>query len=528
MSRLTLKEKISYGLGDFGNGFMFDLGQAYLLIFYTDVAGLPGTVAGGVFLITKLFDACMDPMAGTWIDTRRKIGKHGRFRGVMLYSSIALAVLTVFTFLTPGSNEGANLAYAYASYMAWGVLYSFTNIPYGSLGSVITQESDRPGQARVIPAGWICRCPAGDRGGIPADRPRLFQHDRIGFPVAAGVMSLIGVMAFYACFRGTRERVEPVRTHVKLTPSIFVTTIVTNRPLLVLILMTLFSISAYNIKTAMVIYYTQYYLGDASVLPYVNFIAIGASIVGILAMPSLVKRFGKKWTAIGGFVLAGTADGLNFILPSNTVDFTALLALSFIGVAIPNGIVWAMVSDVIDFGNWRNGIRREGITYSMFNFARKIGQSIAGGLAGFGLSIVGYVANAQQITGTLLGIKALQTLYPCIAFLIAAAVLLFLYKLTDTRHAEIVGELRAADQVAEISGDNRRRDRPARRAGRSRRRGCPGRGPDAADRIPRLTPPTSMPPRRAFKACAAACVRNLHPPPVRCTSGLPSFDQLTL
>ena len=129
------------------------------------------------------------------------------------------------------------------------------------------------------------------------------------------------------------------------------------------------------------------------------------------------------------------------------------MALSFIGVAIPNGIVWAMVSDVIDYGQWRTGKRREGITYSMFNFSRKIAQSIAGGLAGFGLSIVGYVANAAQTPGTLLGIKALQTLYPCIAFLIAAAVLLFLYSLTDARQARIVGELRASDQVAEVGGD---------------------------------------------------------------------------
>ena len=102
MSRLTLKEKISYGLGDFGNGFMFDLGQAYLLIFYTDVAGLPGAVAGGVFLFTKIFDAFMDPIAGSFVDGRSRIGRFGRFRPVMMYSSIALAVLTVFTFLTPG------------------------------------------------------------------------------------------------------------------------------------------------------------------------------------------------------------------------------------------------------------------------------------------------------------------------------------------------------------------------------------------------------------------------------------------
>ena len=109
-----------------------------------------------------------------------------------------------------------------------------------------------------------------------------------------------------------------------------------------------------------------------------------------------------------------------------------------------------MVSDVIDYGQWRTGKRRDGITYSMFNFSRKIAQSIAGGLAGFGLSLVGYVANAAQDPGTLLGIKALQTLYPCIAFFVAAAILLFLYGLTDARQAEIVGELRASEQVVEV------------------------------------------------------------------------------
>src|SRR4051794_41904936 len=117
MSRLTLKEKISYGLGDFGNGFMFDLGQAYLLIFYTDVAGLPGAVAGGVFLFTKIFDAFMDPMAGTFIDGRSRIGRVGRFRPGVVYSSVALAGLTGFKFLPPGAAGGVNPGYAHAALM---------------------------------------------------------------------------------------------------------------------------------------------------------------------------------------------------------------------------------------------------------------------------------------------------------------------------------------------------------------------------------------------------------------------------
>jgi glycoside/pentoside/hexuronide:cation symporter, GPH family len=451
VSRLSLKERISYGLGDFGNGFMFDLGQAYLLKFYTDVAGLPGIVAGGVFLFTKIFDAFMDPVAGVYIDGNRRIGRFGRFRPVMLYSSVALAALTVLTFLTPGASQHANLLYAYGSYMLWGALYSFTNVPYGSLASVMTQDSrERAKLASFRQAGSVGALLVTGVAFLPI--AHAFATERIGYPVAAGAMAALGVIAFYGCFRGTHEHVVAVRTHVKLTPRDFATTIASNRPLLVVILMTLFSISAYNIKTAMVVYFTQYYLHDASVLPYVNFIAIGASVIGIVSMPALVARFGKKWTAIGGFLLAGVADGLNFALPSNTVLFTALLALSFIGVAIPNGITWAMVSDVIDYGHWRTGRRREGITYSMFNFSRKIAQSIAGGLAGFGLSLVGYVANTAQTPGTLLGIKALQTLYPCVAFLIAGAVLIFLYSLTDARQAQIVDELRTADQVAEVAG----------------------------------------------------------------------------
>lgn len=100
----------------------------------------------GVFAFTKIFDAFMDPVAGTFVDGRRNVGARGRFQPVMMYSAIALAVLTVFTFYSPDASHGVKLAYAYVSYMAWGVLYSFTNVPYGLLASVITQDSEQRAQ----------------------------------------------------------------------------------------------------------------------------------------------------------------------------------------------------------------------------------------------------------------------------------------------------------------------------------------------------------------------------------------------
>ncbi|QAA31561.1 glycoside-pentoside-hexuronide (GPH):cation symporter [Clostridium manihotivorum] len=443
MSKLTLKEKISYGLGDFGNGFMFDLGQAYLLKFYTDVCGIASTAAGGIFLFTKVFDAFMDPIAGIAIDSRKNIGKNGRFKPIMFFSSILLAILTVITFTTPvGASAHQKLIYGYATYMIWGLMYSFTNVPYGSLASVMTQDvQDRANLASFRQAGSVSALLITGVAFMPI--VTHFSDSKVGFPIAAGIMSLVGVISFFITFKNTKEVVEVKRSNEKVRPKDFANAVFTNKPLLTLILMTVFSISAYNIKTSMMVYFCQYYLGNAALLSRTNFFTIGSSIVAILFIPTLVKKLGKKRTAILGFSMSFIADGLNFILPVHIVSFTILMAISFIGIALPNGATWAFVSDVIDYGEWHTGERREGITYSAFNFSRKIAQAIAGSLSGFGLALIGYVPNVKQSAQTLLGMKGLLMLYPCIALIIAAIVLGVLYGLSDKKYKDIVADLQA-------------------------------------------------------------------------------------
>ena len=209
-AKLPLKEKIAYGFGDFGNGFMFDLGQAYLLKYYTDIVGLPGSVAGGVFIFTKVFDAFMDPIAGAFIDGRRKVGPRGRFRPVMFSSSIGLAILTVLTFTTPHAGFHANLVYAYATYMAWGLLYSFTNVPYGSLASVMTQHSGERAQlASFRQAGSVSALLITGVAFMPI--VLAVGKQRSGFAVAAAVMAAVGVLCFGIAMKGTRERVAVAR-----------------------------------------------------------------------------------------------------------------------------------------------------------------------------------------------------------------------------------------------------------------------------------------------------------------------------
>lgn len=142
-----------------------------------------------------------------------------------------------------------------------------------------------------------------------------------------------------------------------------------------------------------------------------------------------------------GFGISVAADLINFMLPSNVYVFTILASIAFIGISIPNGITWALVSDIIDYGEWKSGERKEATTYSLFNFSRKLAQSLSGFLSGIGLGIIGYVPNAVQTAQALIGIKALLLLYPAIALALAMIIIGFLYKLTDQQHAQIVQDL---------------------------------------------------------------------------------------
>jgi GPH family glycoside/pentoside/hexuronide:cation symporter len=220
-------------------------------------------------------------------------------------------------------------------------------------------------------------------------------------------------------------------------------TFASNKPLLTLVLMTVFTISAYNIKSAMLIYFAQYNLGNVQLMAYMNFIIIGSSFLGVIMLPKLVRRFGKKKTAMIGLGISIIADTANFFMPSNVVLFTVLASIAFIGISIPNGITWALVSDIIDYGEWKTGERKEGTTYALFNFSRKLAQSLSGFLSGVGLGIIGYIPNVTQASSTLLGIKSLLLLYPAVALGIAMLVIGLLYKLTDEKHEEMVKDLQA-------------------------------------------------------------------------------------
>lgn len=420
--KLPLKEKIAYGFGDLGNGMMFDLGQIYLLKFYTDVLGISATYAGLVFLISKIFDAFVDTGVGSYVDSRKNIGPRGKFRPYILFGTVPLAIMTVMTFITPNLDYTGKVIWAFATYMIFSMAYSIVNIPYGSLSASMTVNADDRTQLSVFRN-------MGSQGAlfitgiIVLPMVSQFPNQAIGFPVVVGVLAAIGVIFHIICYKGVKERftVEPPDT--KGQSRIAFKNLLKNGAFAVLAFYTLLTITAMFLKQSTQLYYFQYVLGEVNLVGIVSLFNFIALIPALYLTTVLSKKFGKKMTAIIGVVGFIICEMLNYaFFGENVVTFLIFSTLGMFFLVIPNTVTWAFIADVVEYGQWKSGVRTEGIIYSSYSFTRKVSQALAGFIPGIALTFIGYQPNVEQTADTLQGLGLLYFVVPAVISLIAVIV----------------------------------------------------------------------------------------------------------
>lgn len=453
-TRISLKEKFAYGLGDVGNNFLFDLGQIYLLKFYTDILGLPAIMAGSVFLFSKIFDAFSDISIGTWIDSRRNFGKRGKFRPFMLYGLLPLGLMTMVSFSNPDFTITGKLIFAYVTYMLFGLTYSIVNIPYGSIAASMTQD---PIERTSLAAFRQCGSNAGLLITTVVFMPIVtsFGNQENGYRVAVGIFALLGILIIYYCYAHIHERIVEERPkEAKSSLGKSFKALLKNTPLLLLCLVNLFTFSAFNVKLAVQVYYCQYSLNDLSIVPYMGFFSIGCVFLGVFCVSKAVKLLGgKKQTYMFGCAIWAFGDLINYFFATTPTMFIILSCVAFFGSAFVNSLNWALVADAVEYGEWKTGIRSEGIVYSFFTFFRKCSQAVAGFVPGLVLGLVGYVPNAVQSSQALAGIKGLMFIYPSVFAVATIIVMGTVYKLSDERFTEIVALLKArkdADRIKSV------------------------------------------------------------------------------
>ncbi|QPZ39504.1 glucuronide transporter [Paramicrobacterium chengjingii] len=446
--KLTKLSIVGYGAGDAANNLAFTTATMFLLVYYTDVAGISAAAAGTLLLVVRVFDAFSDIFAGRIVD--RVFNKRlGKFRPFIMFGSVPLLVLSCLTFSVPQIGESGMLLYAYLTYAALGLAYSLVNIPYGSLAGAMTQDAGE--RAKLASARSVGAMIVGAGLGVfvaplivpGADLQTMFTFLTLGFVVVGTALYLFTALT-------AKERVVRDVHNVSMKQSF--ATLKHNRPLLMLCL------SSFVFLTGMLALATVqlYYLRDVlNALPLYAVVSVAQIVMtfGLAAvMPKLVRTWGKRAGYIVGGLIMAAGGAIMFFTPSSLVwlGFSGLL-LAQLGIVLVNMLVWTLEADTVEYGEWKTGVRSEGIIYALFSFTRKTGQAVGGALAAFALSWGGYAAGAaEQTAHAELGIRAGAGLIPLVCSIVAIAIMIF-YPLTDSRHREIVAEIDARRERGETA-----------------------------------------------------------------------------
>ena len=429
MSKLNIREKIGYGLGDTASNIVFQVVINFLVFFYTDVYGISAAAAGTLMLSIRLFDAVTDPLMGGLAD--RTQTRWGRYRPYLLWLALPYGVLAVLTFTTPDFSPSGKLLYAYVTYALLMTVYTAINIPYSALGGVITGDSEDRSSVQA----W--RFALAMLGGVLVASTTLplveyFGGDdqQKGFPLAMAMLSLVAIACFIACFALTEERVDPVKSAIKQSIFKDIVFMFRNDQWRIIALVTLVLLTSIAMKGGATPFFVKYYLNSEHFVSLFLTVGMAAGIAGALFANWLSGLFCKvtvmKWAAMGTVLFNATI----FLVPNDAVMLALVLsaAANFAHMTLtPN--IFAAIADTVDYGlkHWNKAAMA--MSYSGHLFALKVGIAIGGALTGWLLAATGYQPDTDQAELALNGIIFTYAGGSVIAGLVVCA-LLFPYKLT--------------------------------------------------------------------------------------------------
>ncbi len=444
------KDKIGYMFGDFGNDFTFILSSSFMLKFYTDVMGIHAAVVGVLMMAARFVDAFTDVAMGQIVD-RSKPTKDGKFKPWLrrMCGPVAISSFLVF------QSGFANMPYLFkvvwmiVTYILWGsIFYTSINIPYGSMASAISADA----KDRASLSTWrsIGSTLAGLVIGVGTP---LFAYETVNgntilsgnrMTIIAGVFSVMAVICYMLCFKLATERVEVPQNNTKFNFGDLMKSLVTNRSLIGIIAAAILLLLVMLTMQGMNAYLFPNFYGNVAAQ---SVAALAGSLVMLVVCAPLATKlsakYGKKELAIGSCLFGAVVYLICWILkPENPYTYVVFYVVANIGVGFFNMVIWAMITDVIDDAEVKNGVREDGTIYSVYSFARKIGQALSSGMIGALLSVIGYSAATAFNPEVVNGIFNMTCIIPAIGFVGIALVLMFLYPLSKNRVEANVLELK--------------------------------------------------------------------------------------
>ena len=362
-------------------------------------------------LIARFWDMISDPIMGIIADRTRT--RWGKFRPYILWMALPYSILAVLTFSTPNLSQSGKVIYAGITYFLLMTVYTGINLPYSSLGAVMTSDSNERaglnsyrfifafvGQFIVTGTALSLALYFGK-----GDNAKGYQYTLILFATISFILFLI-------TFASTKERVQPPKEQKESLKEDF-KNLFKNKPWVILLFVGIISFIMFAMQNLAIAYYFKYYIGKEENVQLFNVVGTIALIVAIPFSKPLAKRFGNKNVFIASSLISGFFFMMLYIPGVSGLKlfyvFNILAKMAY-APAVP--LLWTMLADTADYSEWKTGRRSTGLVFSAATFAQKAGWGIGGALAGWFLAIFKFIPNVEQTDTSITGIKLLISVFP--------------------------------------------------------------------------------------------------------------------
>lgn len=437
--------RIAYGCGDMACNVVFGMISTLLTLFYTDYIGINPLTIGIVMLISRFFDGTSDVIMGFIV--AKTHSKWGKSRPWVLWMAVPYAISAILLFTVPHTTGFLQGIYIFVTYnLCTTVCYTAINVPFGSLSTMMTDSSHERDLLSIFRMGLA---PIGRIIAVTFTMPvvKLFGNNQMAWIKAMAMWAGIALILLVVCFAKCKETVKPTEKQtrkIKVPVGKNVCALVKNQYFWACLgLWTVTCVHSTIVGTVLPYYCKYIFNNDSWMYSVLYLLETGTLIIGAFACPLFLKRFNKRTISLAGSILAVVGQSLLLINP-NSFTWTAITSvIRAVGEAPLTAVIFGMLGDAVDFGEWKTGLRQESLVFGGGSMGFKIGTGVTSAIVTSMMSFAGYISSTgEKVQQPLSALNTIQRIYiwgPVLIWSVAIIILIF-YKL-DKLYPKINSEL---------------------------------------------------------------------------------------
>ncbi|MCD7917060.1 MAG: MFS transporter [Clostridiales bacterium] len=447
-TKISFWERFSYGCGDLGCNIIYSAMSSFVLFYYTDYVHVDAVIVGSLMAASKLFDGVTDLIMGTIVD--RTNSRFGKCRPWILRMAIPFALAAILLFTVPsGLGDTAKYVYIFITYnLVSSVVYTAINVPYATLNALITQDQYERSVLSIFRM-ILATCGTLLITNLTLPLVEFFGDNTAAWTKTFIVFGILSIFVFLITFSGTKERVKPSETtkKEKIGAVTSLKVLAKNKYWLMITVTLVLIFINYSLNSGAAVYYAKVILNDSNMVGPLNLASNLVQIATMFGTAFIIKKIGKRNMLIAGAIVYAVGFALFIPVGTSYVGVMVASAIKGIGNAGISSCMFAIVSDTIEYGEWKTGYRTEGLINSASSFGFKVGNGLGTVIISFAIGLSGYIDTAvEQSASAVFSINAIFIYIPVVVCALEVLIMWFYHlddeydgiidDLSNGRHAE--------------------------------------------------------------------------------------------